>query len=122
MIVFRCPRCDEQLSVPESLAGQAVSCPTCENVATTPAPHPTPGSYARGGPQPACSRLVYILLGLFLGGFGVHNFAAGYTGRGVAQLLITVLLFWLIVPLLVVAVWVIVELVTVTEDARGVAM
>lgn len=26
------------------------------------------------------SRLAYILMGLFLGGLGVHNFYAGYNG------------------------------------------
>ncbi len=31
------------------------------------------------------------LLGIFLGAFGVHNFYLGYTGRAVAQLLISVL-------------------------------
>ena len=37
------------------------------------------------------SKLVAGLLGLFLGGYGVHNFYLGYTGKAVAQLLITVL-------------------------------
>ena len=31
------------------------------------------------------------LLGIFLGAFGVHNFYLGYTGKAVAQLLITIL-------------------------------
>ncbi|MBP5534072.1 MAG: NINE protein [Alphaproteobacteria bacterium] len=66
-------------------------------------------------------RIVYILLGFFLGGFGVHNFYAGYTGKGVAQLLITLFLFWLVIPLLAVFVWVIIEIITVTKDANGVA-
>lgn len=37
------------------------------------------------------SRLVAGLLGIFLGCFGVHNFYLGYTGKAVAQLLISVL-------------------------------
>lgn len=37
------------------------------------------------------SRLVAGLLGIFLGVFGVHNFYLGYTGKAVAQLLISVL-------------------------------
>ena len=35
-------------------------------------------------------KVVAILLCLFLGGFGVHNFYLGYTGRGIAQLLILI--------------------------------
>ncbi len=66
------------------------------------------------------SRIIYILLALFLGGLGIHNFYAGYIGRGVAQLLITLLLFWLIIPLLVVFVWVIVEMIVIDKDAKGV--
>ncbi|MFW6106581.1 MAG: caspase family protein [bacterium] len=37
------------------------------------------------------SRLVAALLGFFLGAFGVHNFYLGYTGRAIAQLLLTLL-------------------------------
>ena len=35
------------------------------------------------------SRLTAGLLGIFLGGFGVHNFYLGYTGKGIAQILLT---------------------------------
>lgn len=37
------------------------------------------------------SKIVAGLLGIFLGSFGVHNFYLGYTGKAVAQLLITLL-------------------------------
>ena len=37
------------------------------------------------------SRLVAGILGIFLGAYGVHNFYLGYTGKAVAQLLISVL-------------------------------
>ena len=37
------------------------------------------------------SKLVAGLLGIFLGSIGVHNFYLGYTGKAVAQLLITIL-------------------------------
>ncbi|HEV3439346.1 MAG TPA: TM2 domain-containing protein, partial [Gemmata sp.] len=37
------------------------------------------------------SRLAYILLGVFLGTWGVHNFYAGRTGPGAAQLIITLI-------------------------------
>lgn len=37
------------------------------------------------------SKLAAGLFGIFLGVFGVHNFYLGFTGKAVAQLLITVL-------------------------------
>lgn len=39
----------------------------------------------------AKSKIAAGLLGIFLGTFGVHNFYLGYTGKAVAQLLITIL-------------------------------
>ena len=74
------------------------------------------------GGKGAKSRLTYVLLGVFLGGLGIHNFYAGYTGKAVAQLLITVLTFWLIVTLVAVWIWVIYEVITVKKDAAGLAM
>jgi len=65
------------------------------------------------------SRTAYILLGLFLGCFGVHNFYSGYTGKGVAQLLLTFVGLFFIFPLIAVVIWVIVEICTVTQDSEG---
>lgn len=79
-------------------------------------------SVARIQKQARCQRVVYILLGLFLGALGVHNFVAGYHGRGLAQLLITLLTGWLLIPLLFVTIWVIIEIITTTRDADGVRM
>jgi TM2 domain-containing membrane protein YozV len=69
-------------------------------------------------------QIVYIILGLFLGGLGIHNFYAGYVGRGIAQLLISILgsilLFPLVgIPALIVGVWVLVEICVVNTDAAG---
>ena len=44
------------------------------------------------------SKVAAGLLGIFLGCFGAHNFYLGYTSRAVAQLLITLLSFGLLVP------------------------
>lgn len=71
------------------------------------------------GSQSTKTRVAYILLGLFLGGLGIHNFYAGYTGRGVAQLLITLVIGWLVLPLFAVGLWVLIEVVTVTQDSDG---
>ena len=35
------------------------------------------------------SRTTYIVLGIFLGALGIHNFYGGYTGRAVGQLCLT---------------------------------
>ena len=89
---------------------------------------PPPGGGMMGGqpyvpPQAAYGyepkeRLIYILLGLFLGSLGVHNFYAGYTGKAVAQLLITLLSLG--TGSIIVSIWVIVEVCTVRTDARGI--
>ena len=68
----------------------------------------------------AKSRISYILLGIFLGCLGIHNFYAGYVGRAVAQLLITLFTGWLIIPWFAVWIWCIVEVCTVRVDARGI--
>ncbi len=66
------------------------------------------------------SRLAYILLAFFLGGLGIHNFYAGYTGKGIAQLLLVLLTGWLVIPAIAVLIWILVEICTVTKDAKGV--
>ena len=68
------------------------------------------------------SKLVGGLLGIFLGSLGVHNFYLGFTGRGVAQLLLSVLslgfLSW------VSAIWGLIEAILILTgnqpcDAKG---
>lgn len=68
----------------------------------------------------AKSRVAYILLGIFLGQLGIHNFYAGYTSRAVTQLLISLLLCWTIVAPLAVWVWAVIEACTEQKDANGV--
>ncbi len=67
----------------------------------------------------AKSRGIYVILGLFCGLLGVHNFYAGRLGIGVAQLLLTIILGWVVVGLVITAVWVLIELFTVTKDGAG---
>ena len=56
-------------------------------------------------------------LGVFLGALGVHNFYAGYTGRAVGQLCLSVLtLFYLAVASWI---WAIVEICTIDKDSSG---
>ncbi|CAN5437885.1 hypothetical protein BH10PSE18_BH10PSE18_18890 [soil metagenome] len=70
----------------------------------------------------AKSRGVYIILGLFFGLLGVHNFYAGYLGRGLAQLLIVFTLGWFVVGIVVVAIWTLIELFVVKTDGSGNAL
>ena len=65
------------------------------------------------------SRTVYVLLALFLGLLGIHNFYAGYTTKAIIQLLVTLLTGWLIIPLFVIAFWVLIEIVVTDKDANG---
>ena len=62
------------------------------------------------------SRLTYILLALLLGMIGIHNFYAGYNGRGTAQLLLTIFTGWLLLPLIPIMIWNIVEVCVVNRD------
>jgi len=69
--------------------------------------------------RPAKSRGIYIILGLFLGCLGIHNFYAGYHGRGATQLIITILLGWLVVGLIITGIWALIEICSVTQDGNG---
>jgi TM2 domain-containing membrane protein YozV len=87
------------------------------NVAAPPAwsPNPQPEQVAAGPPK---SRTTFIVLGIFLGMLGVHNFYAGYTGKAVGQLCLSVLTL----GVLAVAswVWAIIEICIVEKDGGGI--
>ncbi|MBQ4595191.1 MAG: DUF4339 domain-containing protein [Akkermansia sp.] len=63
-------------------------------------------------------RAAYVILGIFLGYLGIHNFYAGYVNKGVAQLLITLLSCTVFTP--IVFIWNIIEVCTVNKDAKGI--
>jgi TM2 domain-containing membrane protein YozV len=63
------------------------------------------------------SRLTYILLALFLGGIGIHNFYSGNKKHGIIKI---ALLFACGLGVLVNPIWSIVEMITVTKDENGV--
>ena len=60
-------------------------------------------------------RFVYIILALFLGGFGVHNFYAGRIKFGVIQLIMGITIMLAFVSWI----WAIVEICVVTKDGDG---
>ena len=69
-------------------------CEDCKNAAAASAN--ANYNYNNANPNPnfnpqAKSKVAAGLLGIFLGSLGVHNFYLGYTGKAIAQLLITIL-------------------------------
>lgn len=114
MSLINCRECDRQIS------DQATACIGCGAPTGRGLTIQNAGIYP-GTPviKTAKSRGVYIILGLFFGCFGIHNFYAGYNGRGVAQLLITLLLGWLVIGLVITAFWALIELIAINTDAAG---
>lgn len=135
MALVSCPECKSNVS------DKAAGCPQCgypialsigQKSGPTPPLPKLHADYARpdkdvivqGRSTPhvvksAKSRGIYIILGLFFGGLGIHNFYAGYYGRGLAQLLIVLILGWIVIGFVIVGFWVLIELFVVTQDAAG---
>jgi TM2 domain-containing membrane protein YozV/DNA-directed RNA polymerase subunit RPC12/RpoP len=66
---------------------------------------------------PKKSHFAYIVLGIFFGVFGAHNFYAGYIASGIIQLLITFLTGG--IGAIAAFIWAFIEICTVTTDAKG---
>jgi TM2 domain-containing membrane protein YozV len=111
MPLIQCPDCGREVST------EALACPGCGRPLKPPA-GPTP-PVVPVVVQAVRNRGLFIVLGLFLGCFGIHNFYAGYHGRGAVQLLITALFGWLIIGFVITAIWAIIEIITVSVDAKG---
>ncbi len=67
---------------------------------------------------PRKSRVVFVLLAVFMGVFGAHNFYAGYNKRGVIQLCITVLTCFF--GSIITGIWAIVEACIIDHDNDGI--
>jgi TM2 domain-containing membrane protein YozV len=65
------------------------------------------------------SRSTYIVLGIFLGALGGHNFYGGYIGRAVGQLCLTVLTLGYLG--IISWIWAIIEICIVEKDGTGLA-
>lgn len=69
------------------------------------------------------NKVIYIILALFLGGFGVHHFYANNTSKGVTYLLVNLLLWWLLfIPVLIIGILCIIDAIsaaTAESDAYG---
>lgn len=71
------------------------------------------------------SKIAAGLLGIFLGSLGVHNFYLGYTGKAIAQLLITVLTLG--IGSIITGIWGLIEGIlilsgSINVDARGIPL
>ncbi|HKO22323.1 MAG TPA: TM2 domain-containing protein [Candidatus Eisenbacteria bacterium] len=121
MALIACPDCGKQVS------SEAVSCPECARPIRAGFARPPGHATTERGPEPLLvrtqkSRGSFIALGLFLGCFGIHNFYAGYHGKGAAQLATTLILGWVVVGFVITAIWALIEVITVREDAQGIPM
>ena len=65
------------------------------------------------------SKIVAGLLGLFLGGLGVHNFYLGYTGKAVAQLLLTLIGWIILIGPIISGIWALIEAVLILCSSYG---
>lgn len=65
------------------------------------------------------SKIVAGLLGLFLGGLGVHNFYLGYTGKAVAQLLLTLIGWIILIGPIISGIWALIEAVLILCFSYG---
>ena len=123
MALIKCPDCGKDIST------EALACPSCGRPVKSGqgswSPHSgTAQSATRDQAipvviRPVKSRGVFIILGLLLGYLGIHNFYAGYYGRGAIQVVITAVLGWLYVGFVITIVWALIELITVKTDAQG---
>lgn len=93
--IIYCPQCGNALTVATEFMNVAMECPHCANV-FTPAgpvygPQPPFGQDIQldGYGKPLKSKTTAGVLGILLGGFGVHRFYLGHIGVGVLQLLVT---------------------------------
>ena len=128
---FRAPAMSARQPVPEiAPAGGGALTPTppppMAGTGVAPPPQAGPGPQVQQAPsslahyypvaQPK-TRVIFVLLGFFLGAFGVHNFYAGYAKKGAIQLCVTLLSCFY--GAVISWIWAIIEICTVNKDAEG---
>ena len=115
----RCPSCGATVSVVEGQQTlQVAQTQATQQILHAPMSSPCANMYGGVRLLTAKNKWVYIILGFFLGEFGIHNFYTGYIGRGIVKLLITTLSFGFLCCFS--WIWAIVEICTVRIDSRGV--
>ena len=128
-----CPSCSQRFEVNNEGIGSMVECPYCKKyvivqtndkviVPRLKIVRDNNDSFQVVSKK---SRKIYIVLAVFFGRLGIHNFYAGYTKKGIIQLAIGMLsTVLLITPLgglgkIAVIVWNIVEMCNVHFDSDG---
>lgn len=111
-----CSKCGNEL-----LDGET-TCPNCGATETTNCPPVQQEPVVTSEPAKRKSANLAGILGILLGSLGIHNFYLGYTKKGLAQLLITVLTFGFGAG--ITSVWGLVEGIliltgNINEDANG---
>lgn len=106
-----CKNCGQEMA-----PGQAF-CTTCGYAAQPAAPAYNPAEQK--------SKMAAGLLGIFLGGLGIHNFYLGYTGKALAQLLISVLSCSVFAPVSII--WGLIEGImiltgSINKDGKGIPL
>jgi len=118
--VLQAPASRPSPTVPSANTGVAPAVPAADsNGGSSRSGYVTPGGIFDGSTAQQSrpkdrSRLVYILLGIFLGVVGAHNFYAGFYKRAVLQLCLTVLTFGY--GAVVTWIWALAEVCTVDRD------
>lgn len=106
---------------PASAAAPVYAAPAQTSVVvvnTTPQAPVQPVQTTFSYPYPPKSRLTYIILALFFGSLGIHNFYAKRSGCGITQLLLTLLSFGCLAPIS--ALWSLIEILAVDKDGNNV--
>ena len=84
--------------------------PAAPTTAPTGAYGPMPGAAPSAAPQVSDKKkIAALLLAIFLGQLGIHNFYLGYTKKGIIQLCVSLLLSWTYVAPLAIWIWALVE-------------
>lgn len=78
-----CPKCGTELKEGENF------CSNCGNASETTNNSEQVNTTVTAVKPEGKSKMAAGLLGIFLGGWGIHNFYLGYTGKGIAQIFVT---------------------------------
>lgn len=115
---FACPKCGQPISGVKAARSSAAYVPAASPAALT----RTMKAEVENAGRVRKNRGIYVILGLFLGTLGIHNFYAGRFLWGAVQLVYTLLLGWMILTLIPIWIWNLLEIFMISKDGHGVPM